>query len=344
MRPLAHVVLANAVCLLPAQEPGAPGIAPKQPPVLVDTVVATVNDAAIMLSTLRTATAGRIDAIEAQLDRKLRPPEVMSLLSQALDYEVDRHSLAQSAKSFGIATPEQVEQLFADEMKREEAEQVRDLGTYQEFSRELQREGRTWQTYWREKRVEKMAEFAKDFAIRMRMQKQRNLYLTPKMLRETYRREIGRFIRGAEAELSILVFRGTDAERHARAAAATWALQDLAPAQLVEKAKAAGALATALPPLRGIREGSRAELAEELVDFALAGPLGQVSPPLAIGGGFHVAKVTAFSAARDGRFEDAEVQLELRAICLESVIGEFTKQALDRASDRTEVWRAKLFR
>jgi len=276
---------------LPAQE-GPPTAPAQNREVLVDTVIATVNDAAIMLSTIRTQTAGTILAAERSIGRPLRTPEILTVFASALDREVERHSLAQSAKSFGIATPEQVEQLFSDEMKREEAEQVRDLGTWQEFSRELQRQGRTWQTYWREQRVEKMFQFAQDFAIRMRMQKQSNLFLTPKMLRETYRREKGRFVHGAEAEIAIAIFTGPQAAEHAATAAAKWAQEDISPRQLINGID--GATGTALPVVSHVTDSSREALASEMVDFALAGPLNQVSQPMPAGNGFHVVKITAY--------------------------------------------------
>lgn len=332
---------------LPAQDPqGPPPAGQQQPqqqqPVLVDTVVATVNDAAIMLSTVRTQVAGKIEAAERRIGRRLKSAEIITLFRAQLDEEVDKHALAQSAKSFGFATPEQIEQLFADEMRREEAAQVRDLGTWQEFSRELQRQGRTWQTYMREQRVEKMSEFAKDFAIRMRMQKQSNLFLTPKMLRETYRREIDRFVHGSMAQVVAILFRGPDAEAHAAAARGIWADADLTPSDVI--ARIEGATATAVEPQLVTPDNRDSLASEELADFALAGPAGAVSGPMSIGAGILVAKVIAYRPAREGRFEDPDVQLELRSICLDSVINEFTKQALERAANRTEVWKSQVFR
>ena len=326
--------LARAVA---QQGPPAPDRAPNEPPrpVRVDTVIATVNDAAIMLSRVRSAVDARAKGLGIELGRPLQQAEIMTLYRAFLDREIERHSLAQSAKSFGFATPEQVEQLFADEMKREEAAQVRDFGTWQNFSRELERTGRTWQTFMREERVRTMSELAREFAVTVRLQKQRNLFLTPRMMRETYQRNVAHFVHDAEAEVHVIQFRGADAEAHARQAKAVWTDPTLIPPQVIDSIT--GASATALRPMV-VTRGSES-LPPELVEFALAGPEGNISEPLHHADGIWLAKVNAYRPARNGVFEDPEVQIELRNLCMQSVENEFLKQALERAANRTEVWK-----
>ncbi|MCA8973603.1 MAG: peptidyl-prolyl cis-trans isomerase [Planctomycetes bacterium] len=341
MRAFGHLLLASALPLLPAQvnpptEKGRPGR------VLVDTVVATVNDAAIMLSTINGQIKGLRRTEELRRGSGLRPSEIHLLLSRALDAEIARHSMAQSAKSFGVATPQQVEDLVADELKRDEESQVRDLGTWQKYSAELKRQGNTWQTYWREKRIDKLSDLAEEFAINMRMQKQHNLFLTPRMLRETYRTDKARFQNAGQADIAIVLFTGADAERQATTAAGIWAQQELTAAQLI--AAVPGSTGKALPTLAGITDASREALSDAIVDFALAGPQDRVSAPIPVAGGFQVAKILAYAPPRAGRFEDADVQHELRRICLRKVTAEFKRQANNRASDRTEVWRSRPFR
>ena len=350
MRRYAYWLLAGLAPLTaqdpaPAQPPaGAGATAPAAPPAgrqPVDWVVATVNDAAILMSELRTRAAGSINREELNLGRRLRPAEVLTMLKAELVPIVQNHAMAQAAKTFGFATPEQVESLFQDEMRREEEDQVRDFGTLVEFSKELQRTGRTWQTYERERRVEKMRQFAEDFAVGMRMQKQGNLFLTPRMLRETYQRRIDQFVHGPRAGVILVGFEGPDARDTAAAAAALWRQEDLDGKGLL--ARFPNAKGTT-QELGGITEKSRASLATVLADFALAGPLNHVAEPFELGGTWRTAKIAIYEPAANGKFEDAEVQAELRYLCQKGVIGELRRQATARAMQRTEYWVHKDFR
>jgi len=335
MRPFAAAVLAST-SLLFAQESSR-----RQPSrALVDSVVATVNDGAILLSELRTLTHGTILVAEQRIGRKLRADEVQQLHLSELDKLMDKHRMGQAAKTFGILTPEQVEQYFREEMKRDEDEQMRTLGT-QVYSTEMHRQGRIWQTYYREQRVEKMSQIANELAVGQRMQRQSNLFLTPRMLLDTYRQNRGDFVHGAAAELTLIRFTGREARNHAEQARTLWK-DDLTAAAVL--ALIPGATATITPQLGPIDDQSRKGLDDQLVDFAIAGPQGQISPPLTIGDGIVVARIVHYQPQRHGKFEDPEVQLALREIASRKVVTEFAEQALERARDRTEVWKNPAFR
>jgi hypothetical protein len=306
--------------------------APAQPPrpIRIDKVVATVNDSAIMWSALRTNTLGRLRALEARYGR-VRPEDIERVSREELEDLIDRHTMAQAAKTFGVFTPEQIETFFRRELERDEQEQIRDFGSHQAWNQALQNAGRTWQTYVSEQRVDKLARYAEEFSVDMRLQRQSNLFLTPRMLRETYEREKSRFVRPAEAIVALVVFAGPDAASNAEAAAAAWRNEDVSSRELA--ARYAGALAT--------DNMIASALLPELSQWALAGPQGNVSAPIANGGKLQVAKVMTYLAARKGRFEDLDVQDELRLMCHRGVVEEFRKQALERARQRTEVWRAQ---
>lgn len=319
------LICCAVVTLLPAQDP------PAQKGVLVDAVVATVNDGAITLSELKTLAAGRIRSA-ASLG-PLSDRERADLVQQALGDLIANHRLAQAVKSFGVFTPEQIEMFFQRELARQEQEQLRDL-TLSEFARELKRQGRNWPTFQSEKRVDIMSRFAKEFAVNMRLQKQSNLYLTPRMLRETYERERHLFVHGAMARVSIVVFRDNDARATAERAAAEWRELEIDGHQLAARYPGAIALSdkaadTLAPELAAIKT------------FALAGPVGNISPPLESDGTVRIAKITAHVAEQNGRFEDPDVQDKLRARCQDRVVAEFLRQALERAEFRTEVWQSE---
>ncbi|HEX5053061.1 MAG TPA: peptidyl-prolyl cis-trans isomerase [Planctomycetota bacterium] len=298
--------------------------------VLVDEVVATVNDSAILESELRTLAAGEIRRRQAQFGR-VSPDVVAMIFEGELERRIDQHRMAQSAKTFGVATPEEVEALFRREVKRDEQDQIRNLGSMTEYSLELERQGRTWQTFEREQRVEKMAQFAEDFSVGMRLRQQSNLYLTPRMLRETYEREKDRFVRPAQAQVDLISFAGANALATANEAAAVWRQEEINSRDLAKR----------FPDATAIGELLANALVPELAQFALAGPVNNVSPPQQTGREVRLAKVTVYIAARNGQFEDPEVQSELRTLCEQKVFIEFKQQALERAKLRTEVWKSR---
>jgi len=311
----------------------AQGDAPAPPPrpIRIDKVVATVNDSAIMWSALRTNTFGKLRLLEARYGR-VRPEDIERVSREELEDLIDLHTMAQAAKTFGVYTPDQIETFFRRDLERDEQEQIRDFGSHQAWNQALQNAGRTWQTYVSEQRVDKLAKYAEEFSVDMRLQRQSNLFLTPRMLRETYEREQGRFVRPAEAIVALVVFAGPDAASQAETAAAAWRQEDVSSRELA--ARYPGALAT------DNVIASRLQL-PELAEWALAGPQGNVSAPIGSGGKVQVAKVMSYLPARNGRFEDLDVQDELRLMCHRGVVEEFRKQALERARQRTEVWRAQ---
>jgi HPt (histidine-containing phosphotransfer) domain-containing protein len=345
MHRFAAFVLIGTAALL-AQDPApvpapVPAKKPASRPVLVDRVVATVNDASILMSELTTLGAGMVRSREALLERDLLPAERLSLYKAVLDQRIENHAMAQAAKTFGFATPEQIDALFEDEMKRDEEEQLRDLGTWQELSKELERVGRTWQSYVRERRVEKMRQFAEEFAVGMRLQKQGNLFLTPRMLRETFQREIATFVHGPRAGVILVTFEGPDARAQAEAAAALWQKEDIDGRELVKRFPDARATQK---EIGGITEEARESLAPQIADLALAGPLNHVSEPFELGGLIRIVKVAVYEPARSGKFEDADVQNSLREICYKGVVTELRRQAVERAMQRTEFWKTQELR
>ncbi len=305
--------------------------APPAPPILVDTVIATVNDSAIMHSELMTLTAGRIRTLQAS-GRRLAPADYEAAYDEELQRRVEWYTWAQAAKTFGVVAPELVESQVQRDLEQVEQDQVRDLGSYQAWSRALQNKGQTWPTYARELRVDKMADIAQDISVGMRMQRQANLYVTPRMLRDTFSKHRELFVHDAKAAVAIVMFVGQDAEANARTAAAAWRTEDVT----------SRALARRFPDTIALDETAASDLVPALSSFALAGPLDRVSDPLPRdGGGFQVAKVVRFVPARNGKFEDRDVQDQLRDLCQRQVRIEFESQAMQRAKQRTLVWYAR---
>lgn len=298
----------------------------------VDGVVATVNDSAILWSELMTVAAGRVRAMVNNGARLTRADEELVLQTE-LGKLIDGRQMALSLKSLGAITPDQVESLLRTELEREKQEKVRDLGSVPELSRALKEEGRTWPTYEREQRIGKLGQFAEEFAVHQRFQRNSSLLLTPRMLRETYEKQKEAFVHPAQATVTMVEFRGADAEAEATRAAAAWAVQDLTSRDLASRHFGS-------TPYGEQRSSALADFLKPVAEFAEAGPAGAVSPPLACRNSWFVARVVEFQPAANGRFEDPWVQSRLRVICQNRVLNEFREQALERAKKRTEVWRS----
>ena len=301
--------------------------APKR--LFVDSVVASVNDSAILQSKLFDTVSGSVLGAEAQAGRQLTLNEVFQMAMRDLRSLVSNYQMAQAARSFGNIPPDRFDMILESELERDKEDRRRDLGGWGELSAELERTGQTWRTYANGQRIEKLQMLAEQFSIYERIRKQSSLYLTPKMLRDTYAEYRDQFVRSAMAQVSMITFRGPDAAARAQQASDLWADQVLTAREVAKQHGPA-------TPLLSMRAKS---LQPRLRDFALRGPVGNVSQPIPRPNGMvDVVKVMQFLPARDGKFTDPEVQAELRRLASDKVLREFRQQALTRAQQRTEVW------
>jgi len=294
----------------------------------VDAVVASVNDFAILQSRLSTLAAQRMRMAQLTEGRELSLQQLGAAMQADLEKLTQRYRMAQAAKSFSHLKPEQIEMILKSELDRDKQDRVREIGGVLAFSEELEREGSTWPIYRKEQRIDKLHDFARQFAVFERLRKQSTLYLTPRMLRETYEANRQYFVHDAESEVQLVHFTGTNAAANAQEASDLWKSGDWSAREVAERIPDS----TPLAPILG------SKLADpRLSEFAGKGPVGNVSPPVERpDGSFHVLKIMQFAPARNGRFADPDVQAEVRRIAEERVIREFEAQALERARQRTE--------
>lgn len=298
--------------------------------VLVDRVVKTVNDSAILESNLRTVAAGLIRAHISQ-HGSITPAERQEIYERSLERLVDDYRLAKAAASLGPQSAEQIEQIVQSELQRAVLEQERDIGV-NEMSREFKRTNRTLAAVQSEQRIDLQKRIAEDMTVHRRLMRQGNLYVTPRMLRETFARFRKDFFeREAAARVVGLRFRGEGARERAAAAAEMWRKEGLDLQQMAARFPND----TVIPELDATTLSS--ELAP-ITKFALAGPEGAVADPVPMGDGFLVARVSQFQSELHGHFEDPDVQRKLQTLCERLVRNEFHDEAMARAKDRTEVW------
>lgn len=303
----------------------------------IDRVVACINDAVILNSDILTLIEGYVRT--ARLDRPLERHELRLLYEQKLGEQIDEHALSQAAKTLGMLTPEHVEAIVQQQLRRKEQEQEEQLGSMQRTTDELIRQGRTWEDYEREQRVAIQALLTRQLTVAERLRNQRTLFITPRMMREYYRNNRLRFVHDGFGHVGKITLPD---EETARRAAATWKEEPLSPHELVARFLAEGALAPEhhlVDPLR------KDVLTEDLYEFGRAGPAGRVSEPIPRHRngrllGYQVMKVLEHVPARNAPFEDEEVQAEIRNELLHQVEDYLLEEAIQRARERTHVWRA----
>lgn len=321
----------------PMPAPTAPRTAqdPLASALLLDRVVATVNDAVVLQREILAATVPQIDSAERARGGPLSPGERRQVFVRTLTSKIDQHTLAQAAVTLGILPPERVESYFQERLQEEERELVRKLGTLQAVTEEQARQGRNWEAFVREERVDKLSALTSAMAVQTRLNNQSNLFITPRMMRTFYRENLGEFVRDARAVLGIVTFVGADANAAATAAAEIWRTEELSPEELAKRFEARGALA---PQAVLIDDAARKERRRDQVEFALKGPAGTVSLPMADEVGVRLWKVLDHAASRKDSFEDPEVQKQIREHLEQRTRDRLLDQTLKRAKERTQVW------
>lgn len=306
-------------------------------PVLIDRVIATVGDAAILQSKMLETAQGEIHDLEQERGRALTPEERQRPLARAMQRLVHDRILAQGAKTLGIVPPSRVEEIVRDRLAEAEQTQVRQLGGLQKFSEELLSQNRTYPAWEREQRIEIESSLAEDISVWSRLQNQRNLFITPRMLREAYQLHRDDFVYGPRASLAVVAFDAAAADK-AAAAVKKWREMELTAAEVATEF---GGLAVDSRLIRGldhITEASSKDLDPLFVRFALDHPAGTVSDPQPSNRRLYVLRVLEQVPGADGRFEDPAVQNRLRKRLEEEVVAMLKLQALRRSQERTYVW------
>lgn len=303
--------------------------------VLVDRVVATVGDTAILQSKVMQTAAGDIRNREQQIGGRLPPQTMQTIVSMALERLIQQYQLAQAVKTLGILPPSRIEEIIQSELQDAEKEQVRLMGSVQKFSEELVRQGRTFQSFEKDTRLEKSSELTEQMTVQSRLQNQRNLFISPRMLRDFYNENQKDYVFGPHASLAVVQFVG-DAASKAPAAAKDWREMDKTADEI---ARQYGARAPIYPALEHINEASVSGLKTFLVRFALDHPQGTVSDPIVDEGTTWVLKVVERVDGKNGQFDDPEVQASLRHRLEDNVYHFLKMQAVLRSGDRTYVQR-----
>lgn len=136
---LRSFLLAPLACTLLAQLCAQDSLLDPRKLVLIDRVVATVNDTVILYSELKTLSSGEERTAEIQKGGKLTLPELRIIQTRNLQELINRAALAQAAKTLGVLPPERVEEIFQEMLEDDRKQQIRDFGTLMKFSEELQK-------------------------------------------------------------------------------------------------------------------------------------------------------------------------------------------------------------
>jgi hypothetical protein len=313
--------------------------APNRSLVLIDEVVGTVNDAAILRTTLDKAVSGSIRGREQELGRPLTEQEALPLRRQALMKLVDEHCMAQAARTLGVVPPARVEEIVQDGLKRATREQIRQLGSELRFTQELKDNGQSWPTWERDQRLRIMSELTEGIAVWGRLQQQHNLYITPRMMREFYYKNRLHFVHPPTATVARIGFIvDTDRDKvlaSAREAAELWRKESLSSTELAGRCKGARAQADLIDLCPEIPPSG---VPQDVIQFA-GNPAGTVSDPVMVGdSSIFVMKVVDRREGVNGSFEDPGTQAEIRRSLEQNVVSMFRREAVQRSRDRTYIW------
>jgi hypothetical protein len=305
--------------------------------VLVDGVVATVNDTVILQSELIAQVTGRIRTFEAQSGTKVTDAQREAFLQEARRQLIWRAAMAQGAKTLGIVPSQRVDEIVQDMMREDERQQQRDFGSLMRWSEAWAQQNLTYDSYEREQRTAKMYELTKQIAVNARLQNQFNLFITPRMMREAWRQRQPS-LASTVAIVGVVGFGSRDDKTRALVAEAArvWRAEQLTPNELAARFRDRVA---AIPMTVRVASSNRPkELQPELIDFGLAGPLGNVSEPFAAETSFQIWKVLDYAGGQQKSFDDPETQVQLRRMLEGQVVDKLQDDALRRCLERTQPW------
>src|SRR5262249_9749026 len=155
----------------------------------------------------------------------------------------------------------------------DERQQQRDFGSLMRWSEAWAQQNLTYDSYEREQRTAKMYELTKQMAIAGRLQNQLNLFITPRMMREAWR-QTQPSLASTMAIVGVVGFGSRDDKTRAlvEEAARVWRAEQLTANELAARFRDRVA---AIPMTVRVASSNRPkDLQPELIDFGLAGPLG----------------------------------------------------------------------
>lgn len=340
----------------PAQDPQAQGPpAAATPPAVVDgqlvpldRVVAKVGDDAILHSQILASIHSQIVSREADAGRPLWPQEQQQLFQAGRERLIDEFAMAQAVKTLGLLPPEHVEAILRQRVQEAEDEVVKQFGTQTAFGKELQRTGRTWDSWQRDTRRSEEFQLGRELTVYGRMQNQLNLFIRPKMLREFYERHREFYVYGSRCTFeAVKVDASRDPQRAmavAQAAAELWRQQDIDGRQLAARSQQ-----QQQPPVVDVvatgrtyrhEPGIEVDYKQFMLDFAGTAKAGEVSAPIRDGDGLWLIKVRERVDGRNSAFDEPEVQADIRLRLERQLLEHLYGEAVKRARDRTYVWRS----
>ncbi len=298
MRWLATLML-TAITAGQEQKPPAPPPA-DAPPRLYDFVVAMVGDKAILASQVTEVWRARVQSMP-----NTEPPSRQALLwYETVEQFVSLEMQAQSARLMGRSPDEveaQVERLVQDEMRR----RAEESGGLNEYVRRMGAIGQSMNSVVEDTRTQILYSMAHYQGILRDLQDQYALLATPKEMRERFLQNPKRFEVAGQARVAARRV-GLQPDRAAATAEA-------------ERVRAAW-LALPKPLTTAGMEAAGAQVldvsfldpASVLIDFATTGEVGDVAEPRAEGAFLWVLALVERTPSRAGRFEDPQVQTQLR--------------------------------
>jgi hypothetical protein len=300
---------------------------------LTNQVEMVVGDRPILLSKIEAEVNAQVEAEEnRRRDRgafeRVTRSERQILKTRVMRELYRREALAQSSRSLGEQTREELDRRIERHLQDYERQEIEKVGSLSEFVRELEGLGYSWDT---QRELEEQRA-RRDFSIYTEMTRRYRdrwaLAVTPQEMFDWYRAHQDQFVREASSDVAVLSFppAGDDLAGRLKNAAEDWRKPGADGQKIATEYD--GIL---LDTFAGVRDVPGDNRTQEIKTFAAKAALGAVSDPVPRGRNVWLLKVVARTEGRHQRFEDPAVQEEILGEMIQEKRQEMEHRLIERS-------------
>lgn len=325
----------------------APLVTVKQPPAerrFLDGVLMTVDSRVILFSeVLDDFESIQSGLVEANQGKPLTLRRQRKIKNETMRKFQERAVKASAALTLPSSTPEQIAAYVERVLQAEKQDLINQYGSLAKMKEEMSRAGSSTFMIERNQRESILLNLARQ-ELFMRLRDRRALMITPKMLRDHYRKMVGSRRTGSVSDFARVVIGIEQAENtapaleKARQVIAAWRNSDLS---AVELAKKFGGIAI---ENKSLTLENIEKLDPFIARFIGKAKTGDVSESHVHISGVVVIKVLRRQAGNDYRWDDPMVQEQMRAELLAVEIRKLQLRNAMRDWDKVNLWTSPLAR
>ncbi len=278
---------------------------------VLDEVVVTMGDKAILWSTLNEAYTARLTGLMAG-GKTFNTNERVDLWREVLKSFIGEAVRSQAVKTVGKFTPDQVEEIVNREMETWQERRIQEQGSLNKFRESLKKLGESEFTLRARARNEVYQQIAR-YEMEANLRDRRALMVTPAEMRKLYLKKLPEMQISASARLGMMSLKIQDPSQadevlaKANKIIQAWGKESISSKQMAQRY---GALAQ---QDRHIQDsGNKTSTAPWILDFVKGAKAGQVSQPIQRPTSIWILKLLEREGAQKYSFNDPKVQESLR--------------------------------